>query len=30
VFTIVDGLFIFRESRRCVHDLIADTIVIQA
>ena len=30
VFTIVDSLFIFRESRRCVHDLIADTIVIQA
>jgi uncharacterized RDD family membrane protein YckC len=30
VFTIVDDLFIFRESRRCLHDLLADTIVIQA
>ena len=30
VFSLTDSLFIFRESRRCVHDLIADTIVIQA
>ena len=29
-FGFADILFIFRESRRCVHDLIADTIVIQA
>ncbi len=28
VFSIVDPLFIFQESRRCVHDLIADTIVV--
>lgn len=30
VFSIVDPLFIFQESRRCVHDLIADTIVVLA
>ena len=30
IFSIVDPLFIFQESRRCVHDLIADTIVVQA
>lgn len=30
VFGIVDALFIFRESRRCLHDLIADTIVVKA
>lgn len=30
VFSIVDPLFIFQKSRRCIHDLIADTIVIQA
>ena len=30
IFTIVDPLFIFQESRRCVHDLIADTVVIKA
>ena len=29
-FSLVDVLFIFRESRRCIHDLIADTIVIRA
>ena len=29
IFTIVDPLFIFQESRRCVHDLIADTVVIK-
>jgi len=30
IFSIVDPLFIFQESRRCVHDLIADTIVVLA
>jgi uncharacterized RDD family membrane protein YckC len=30
IFSLVDPLFIFQESRRCIHDLIADTIVINA
>jgi len=30
VYGIVDVLFIFRDDRRCLHDLIADTIVILA
>lgn len=30
IFSIVDPLFIFQESRRCVHDLIADTMVVIA
>ncbi len=30
LLTLVDCLFIFREDRRCVHDLIAGTIVIRA
>jgi len=30
IFSLVDPLFIFQESRRCVHDLIADTIVVLA
>jgi uncharacterized RDD family membrane protein YckC len=28
-FAVLDALFIFRKSRRCLHDLIADTIVIR-
>ena len=30
LFVFVDSLFIFRASRRTLHDLIADTVVIQA
>ncbi len=30
LFSIVDTLFIFRDDRRCVHDLIADTRVVVA
>jgi uncharacterized RDD family membrane protein YckC len=30
VVTLVDPLMIFRESRKCLHDTIADTIVIKA
>ena len=30
IFALADALFIFRESRRCLHDQIADTIVVQA
>jgi uncharacterized RDD family membrane protein YckC len=30
LYGLVDALFIFGESRRCVHDYIADTIVIKA
>lgn len=30
IFSIVDPLFIFRESRRCIHDVFADTIVVRA
>ena len=30
IFGLINVLFIFRESRRCLHDAIADTIVIRA
>ena len=30
IFSLIDVLFIFGESRQCLHDKIADTIVIQA
>ena len=30
IFGIVDALLIFRQSRRCLHDNIADTIVVKA
>ena len=30
VFSAVDSLMIFRESRKCLHDSIADTLVIKA
>lgn len=30
IFALVDPLFIFGEERRCVHDMIADTIVVNA
>ncbi len=30
VYALVDCLMIFRQQRRCVHDLIADTIVVRA
>ncbi len=27
IFTVIDGGFIFRQDQRCLHDLIADTVV---
>ena len=30
VYGLIDALMIFRESRRCLHDVIADTIVVKA
>ena len=29
VFRLIDALFIFQSSRKCLHDLLADTIVVQ-
>jgi len=30
IYSIVDALLIFRQSRKCLHDNIADTIVVKA
>lgn len=30
IYSLIDALLIFRESRKCVHDNIADTIVVKA
>ena len=30
LFGIIDALFIFGETRQCLHDKLADTIVVEA
>ena len=30
IFSLIDPLFIFGDEKRCVHDLMADTIVVDA
>ena len=30
IYALVDALLIFRDSRKCLHDNIADTIVVRA
>ena len=30
LLNLIDALFIFREDRRCVHDMVADTVVVDA
>ena len=30
LFSLVNVCFIFRDDRRCIHDLMADTVVVKA
>ena len=30
IFSLVDACFIFRDDRRCIHDILADTVVVKA
>jgi len=30
LYSVVDALFIFRNDRRCIHDLVAGTVVVNA